>query len=394
MQNSLAIQIRTDICSQPEYREFISTTTDHEWKKLTKKSFANVLKGLECKDSNNPLALSELIDPECFLKKLKQQIVSKLTNYKYPQNYIFGCHISNKQLKTIKIGPVLFEHRFNWLDRFKSEKYVKLDIEFIKSKWQGNKPIQNPTDWLVKLQTDRFLQTIDKADYVCTVELNKPISHGIGRYYALNAARLALTTISLGFQTPSKALEHIYLNWDMNSTEQALFQMIDNNGGYESMRQHFPGGIKLLSLENWENLLEGMENKFKSTGEILSWFVNGARDPDSDISQERSIFHALLWYYKGCVEENNQMAIHHFLASLDSLSGQQSAKGIKEKLIEAGLSDQTIVNKISNMYSEVRSLLSHGKYDKLEQIYYDDRVYAEIGAKLSLIHALDDFHDC
>ena len=307
--NVMSNTYRDIIRSDSDFKDMDSRISDKDWGNILKKSYADSLVDFKLEEINQAIKVSEFIDPEEFYQELTKKIKLNVSQSQYPTQYVFGCHLSNKSMKPLAIGPVLFETRNDWLERIDRMDKSIIDTSLIRAEWEDQ-----DTDIISDKNHDsvEFLKTIGDANYVCTVNLKRSSSSETGRYIALKSARLALATIALGFNTPSRALNEMYLNWDERSTSRQLFLIGEYGNGYETNSQQYPGGIKHLSLDKWENLLEEMSNIFEASGRIITWFVNGA---DENSEQERELFHALLWFYQGCKEEDVHLAIHNFMSS-------------------------------------------------------------------------------
>ncbi|MDE2759520.1 MAG: hypothetical protein OXH90_04385 [Paracoccaceae bacterium] len=387
--DSLSKSLRNDICSDLNFRGLNARISDVEWKKLFEKSFADVLIDLRPKGKKQATNIGQNVDPIDFHQKLKKRIKEKVSMGQSPFQFLFGCHLCNRVLKPIEIGPVRFETRDDWLKRIDGIESTWLDIAFIRSKWQGNDQTIN-SDEKVAIHTDNLLLSIGDSKYVCSVDIKRPMFYGIGRHVALKAARLALTTIALGHSRPSRALRDMYLNWDEKSAQQILYRFDRHGNGCEFNNQQFPGGIKYVAHENWEKLLEEMAGIFNSVGEIITWFVDGDKDlTNSNTERNRKLFHALLWFYQGCCEEDVHMAIHHLMSSLESHPGKvkNKVKKIQTLMEQAGFNKKS-AEEISNLYRNVRSRLAHGNYNWMSQVPSDYRSKAEFAARICLQYNL------
>ncbi len=366
-----------------EFREHKNTFTNGEWQGIACQSLADVLLTYDEKKLKQVKKT-----PENFYYGLKETIKEKVAEFQEKQ-YVFGCHLSNIDLEPFIIGPVRIEPRLTWLDRStKEDKLGSIDVEVIRTKWCGEITDKKQNG---SIQTKAMLDTVGKAKYVCSVELNRSTGGIAGRFIALRVARLALTTIALGFLTPSRALEYIHLTWDEKYNIQHLYIYERNGNSYESNRSYYPGGIQYLSRDKWGTLQTEMSATFEAAGKVIAWYVEGSNDQPANLPKlNNHIFYAMLWFNKGCQEEDDQMAIHHFMASLDSLAGGKKGYGIKPLLENTGFSEDAI-KEIGNLYTPNRSRFAHGNPDRLGHVSINNRSKAEIGARVCLLYCLDRF---
>ena len=362
------------------FNDLNTTLEDIEWQGIVGESFTKVLTTYDEKK-----LVQARKDPENFYKELKS-VIKKEVSLFGERKYVFGCHLSMHDLDPIIIGPVRFELWLTWLKRIKEEgRLPSANNSYIQGKWYlDNSEIQHDTKALV--------DTVGKSKYVCCVDLNRPIGDIAGRFVALRAARLALTTIALSFSPVSRALEHMYLTWDEKSDIQYLFIIGQNDYGYETNKSRFPGGF-YHSRENWNILSRKMESVYQAAGQVIEWFVEGSKNNTNNYPKmKRALLHSMLWFYQGCQEKDFQMAIHHFMASLDSLT---TATSNYRKEIETLLGNKIfhpdLIKDIGKMYDKDRSNFSHGNHDRLGHISKIKRDKAEFSTRQCLGYCLHNF---
>ena len=355
------------------------TLEDIERKGIVGESFAKVLTTYDEKK----LELARK-DPENFYKEIKS-VIKKEVSLFGEKKYVFGCHLSMHDLEPIIIGPVRFEPRLTWLKRTKKEGRLPwADISYFQGKWD----LDNSE---MKENTKALVDSVGESKYVCSVDLKRSTGDIAGHFVALRAARLALTTIALGFPPVSRTMEHMYLTWDEKSDIQHLFIIGQDDYGFETNRSRFPGG-NYHSRQVWDDLSHNMEPVYQAAGQVIEWFVEGSKE--SKITKyplmKKTLLHALLWFYQGCQEKDFQMSIHHFMASLDSLANGNKRPGI-ETLLKNKKFQQELVDDIGKMYDKDRSRFSHGNHDRIGHISNTKRDKAEFATRKCLGICLHKF---
>lgn len=313
------------------------------------------------------------------------------------QEFAFGCTLfRNAAVKPFAFGPVRFEARLDWLARKHQEGAVSTVTRCrVERAWSGKALRKRKPSYDSIGETD-ILDVIGGCSFACSIETDG-LAAEAGRERALTAARLATAAIALLWQTPSKALEGINLQFDRSPHRRKALTFIPGKivlAG--SSWSHMPHGPWLKAGE-WEDFLKEDTDYFAVVGEILDYVVN----PTGSVARPRlmnTLAQALLWFHEGCREPVTLMAIVKFSASLDALACGRKSSGIR-RLINARLGIQdnmtirpdgpTLKQAIDEIYSDGRSRTVHGTNMKLGYDWMTTRSLAEQFGQLCLRASID-----
>lgn len=332
--------------------------------------------------------------------------------------YSFGCTLfSYDDIAPLDIGPVRFEPREVWLDRKASDgrwvrvgrdgrierfpqKVVdgpisKITHRRIIKKWQGKK--LNKRKSTADAHDEKFiLEAIGDCQYVCSTSVP---GFGVeaGLQKAVISARLALASVSLLWEMPSGALKGISLLVDrryqygttLSFTPDGLM-LVSRSG---SKRFHAPW----VSRDELEESISRLEANFLVAGEGIRAYL----DPAGCSKRKKvmnAIAHALLWFYEGCRETVDQIAIVKFSAAMEVLTGSFSRKGSQEairRLIEScfGIDENKIITRdgksmkeiVERIYKMGRTRMIHGENEALGNDWSVERASAEKLARYCLV---------
>lgn len=331
--------------------------------------------------------------------------------------YSFGCTLfSYDDIAPFDIGPVRFEPRKVWLDRKASdgrwarvgpggrierfsEKIADGPISSIThrraiQKWQGKK--LNKRKASADAHDEKFiLEAIGGGKYVCSV--NVPGFGGdAGQHKAVLAARLAQATVSLVWENSSMALDGINLLAERRKqhgitlafTSEGL--MLANSLG--SKRPHAPW----LKKEELEESISRFSDCFTIAGEAIGSYL----DPEN-IGRPilmNALAHSLLWFYEGCRETVDQIAIVKFAAAMEVLTGKLSRNGSQaaiRKLIGScfGIDENAVITRdgksvkqvVELIYKLGRTRMVHGENETIGHDWSIERAIAEKLSRYCLV---------
>ena len=364
--------------------------TDEEWNSTVRAAFGPPLAKID-------LAESFQSNAKTVLNEVKTAIAQKASQYGR-REFALGCTLfsNNTKVSPFAIGSVRFESRFDWLKRKHAEGEVSLiSRRRIEGTWKDKKLAKRRAS-RDSMHEKSILDAIGGAPYICSVSTSGFAKEaGLGK--ALTAARLALSSISLLWQTPSKVLDGFNLAYDRALVLQRALSFVPGTITLSGSKlSHLPHGPYLRPGE-WEKEFISSSDHFKVAGEILSYFVS----PLESASRPKlmsALGQALLWFHEGCREPVTLMAIVKFSASMDALGGGKRSGGIRRILnARLGIKDTdpirsggpTMKETIDRIYSEGRSRTIHGTNDKLGHDWSTVRALAEQFARLCLVACFD-----
>lgn len=367
--------------------------TDKEFVSLTRRAFGESLATIDLRDDSK-------IGAEKIYQNLKSKI-KKIVNRNEEREYVYGCNLfSNRDIDPFSIGPVRFENRHDWLDR----KVLEQDISSTSQKrilrsWNGEQLRKRKPSPESELESS-ILKAIDSCPYVCSIQ-TKSLGKEAGLEKAAMAARLAITSIALLWETPSRILEGFRLLQDSNSKQLVDLYFTPNTITLPGLRfSHMPHGPS-ISNEEWSEVVNNSPTHFEAAEEVISYYlcptINRKRDKLVTV-----LAHSLLWFSEACREPMALISIVKFAASLDSLANGKGVEAIC-RMINARLQmpgsrsifsgGPSVKSTIKKIYSQARSLTIHGANDKLGLDWSQTRSHAEWFARYSLISCLIWAHE-
>jgi len=361
---------------------------DNEWNRVVRAAFGPALAAID-------LSADLQINARSVLDDVKAAIANSMSAYGQ-REHAFACTLFSNEISPFSIGPARFEPRRQWLQRKFDEGGISTtSYQRIKKAWDGTR-LGKRKPSIDSTREDDVLATIGNAPYVCSISTDGFASEA-GTEKALTAARVALTSIALLWQTPSRALEGLNLSYDRTLHRRKTLSFVPGQIVLSSSQlSHMPHGPHLKAGE-WEQMLAERFDHFETAAEILEYFVS----PTGVVARPKlmnTLGQALLWFHEGCRETVTLMAIVKFSASMDALGGGHKAGGIR-KVITArlGLKDDdpirkngpTMKNSIERIYGQGRSQTVHGTNNKLGHDWSSMRTVAEQFARICLISCID-----
>ncbi len=363
--------------------------THAEWRSSTRHAFGPVLSAI---DLNVDLTLNA----KTVLAEVRAALIKRVAGYGC-RDFAFGCTLfGNTAIQPFTIGPVRFEPRLDWLERKHQDGEISaITRRRVEQAWTG-KYIGKQKLSYDSIGETGILDAVGSCHFVCSIATNGLASES-GREKALTAAHLATASISLLWQTPSRALEGMNLLFDSKLHQQSFLTYIPGKIVLAGSRlSHMPHGPWMKTGE-WETEFSNYNDHFAVVGRILEFII----DPTGDVSQQNmmnTLAQALLWFHEGCRETTSLMAIVKFSATLDALACGRRSDGIMQ-LIKARLGIQdcdqihpggpTLRQAVNKIYSDGRSRTIHGTNNKLGHDWTGTKGLAEQFARICLLLCID-----
>ncbi|MDP3750091.1 MAG: hypothetical protein Q8Q88_23955 [Phenylobacterium sp.] len=358
--------------------------TRAEWRASVRKSFGPALVSID-------LDIDPSTNADAVLATIKSDLSRQNADYGV-REYAFGCTLfGNTAIQPFSIGIVRFEGRSDWLDRKHRDGDIsKTARRRIERSWEGLRlRKRRPSRDSINERVVR--DTVEESPYVCSVLIDG-LAAEAGRDKALTAVRLAMAAIALLWQTPSKTLEGLNLNFDRIPHRQQTLIFLPGVMHSQSSWSHLPRSHWLRPGE-WEEIFSANAAHFRLVGEILACIVS----PTGNVSRPRmttALAQSLLWFHEGCRDPVSLMGIVKFSASLDALAMGGGAGGIERLVtarlgIESGIpirsNGPTLRQAVAQVYREGRSRTVHGTNSKLGHDWVGTRGLAEQLTRLCLL---------
>ncbi|ESX63542.1 hypothetical protein X760_00325 [Mesorhizobium sp. LSHC422A00] len=329
------------------------------------------------------------------LSNVRLFVEQSINREKLRYEHCFGCTLFSRLLiPDFAIGAVRFETRMRWLERKRAEGDISLTTyRRTKKVWSGSKIRARKSSFESMGESD-VLDAISDCPYVCSITTDG-YSLGLGREKALIAARLALTSIALLWQTPSKRLDGFNLAYDRTVHFQTAMAFHEGHILTSRTKIHLTVDGN-FSEEKWGSLVEERENYFSTAQEIIGYNLSLTDVPRANLV--RALFHAILWFHEGCRDRSPLIAIVKFAAAMDALACGGGENGIL-CLFSARLglkgdarvfSDgTTLKSAVSVIYGYGRSRTMHGSNERIGTDWSNNSARAEQLARLCLSSCME-----
>ena len=363
--------------------------TQSEWRASVRQAFGPALYSID-------LASDLSTNAETVLTDIKRALGKQLLGHGV-REYAFGCTLfQNTVVQSFPIGPVRFESRLDWLARKHLEGGISTTIRRrVEQAWKGKRLRKRKPSSSSFSETD-ILDSIGNCAFVCSVATNG-LAPEAGREKALTAARLAVATIALSWQTPSKALEGMNLLFDRTPHMQRALVFVPGRVVLAGSRWSHSLHGSILRSGEWERIFSEARDLFGVWGDVLNYVVS----PTGAVARPKmmnTLTQALMWFHEGCREPVSLMAIVKFSAVLDALACGKKAAGIRH-LVNMRLKIQdsapiradgpTLNRAIEEIYNYGRSRTIHGTNEKLGHDWSGTRGLAEQFARLCLLASVE-----
>ncbi|MFC3080121.1 hypothetical protein ACFODL_18620 [Phenylobacterium terrae] len=293
------------------------------------------------------------------------------------------------------IGPVTFEDTNDWLTRKTEERdLTPVTARRLRKTFRGGS-VAKRKPGASSVHELSIVSAIARAPYVASVRI-EGFGSDAGLEAAATAARLALVVVALQWPVASRALEGMRLRFDAKHYLQQAITFIPGRlviGG--SRLRGTPFGPS-INVEDWVAELPTAAPVFGAAGEAIG-LLTSIGDASPRLNLLRALVQALQWFYAGCREESDAIAVVNFMASLDALAGGTRAKGILE-LLEARFrlkrvdpihpGGPSFKSTVEELYNSGRSRLVHGTSEWIGHDFTERRALAEELARLALLECL------
>lgn len=316
----------------------------------------------------------DLIDPNADLDLVASHIIDQLKSSpkrsKGKIEFCFGCSLFKGAIpKQLRIGPVLFETREDWLERKYNEGAIpETTRRCVLDAWTALPPHERDSSQESRLNETVLGLSRDVA-FICSVTTNG-MAYQFARQRAQTTARLALVAIALLWERTSDALNEMNLVDDR--VARILHELAFEDGQIRRMgcRKNIVPGGQHLAQNEWENIQSEKKGYFQFIGEILNSIVDVVTAPRRP-QTAHVLTHALLWFHQGCREDLSAIAVANFASALDCLSMGDGREGIKQLIkYQLGLEkdqkiwkrkNQTVEQAVDEIYDHVRNGIIHGR---------------------------------
>lgn len=337
-----------------------------------------------------------VIDEQVFAAAC-DELASALSPAQTTDDMILGCWaLTGAGTEDIRIGPVRFVDRRLWLDEMAAGgRLSATSARRILARWDGRsiRPRKPTSDTVWERGT---IDAVGDTDTVCVVT-TAGLAHKVAEQKGLLAARIALTTLALHWQTPSKALERMGLLHDgpLYRRESIVF-----TGGGLFRTSTDSSGIKgHFITDEWREMRKTIDWLWGPVGEALTTYLQPSHSPVQPTVMN-ALFAALWWFHEASRERSPLIAIVKYFACLDALTGGNEDAGVRD-LIKARLgfnpddpltkNGKTVKQAVREMY-RARSLTIHGTNSLLGYDWVDSRGLAESIASHCLRSCCDWIH--
>lgn len=313
------------------------------------------------------------------------------------REHAFGVTLfGDSGVAPFSIGPVRFEEWDAWLTRKRADGGLSAITEQrLRHAWAG-KRLRKRKPSMAASQERNILGAMRRAPYVASVCI-EGFASSAGLEAAATAVRLAVTTVALLWPTPSRALAGMRLRFDPSHHIEEAVTFIPGRivaGGSRMRGTPFGPSLK---LDQWTSSQAAVEPVFSAAGDAIALLT----DPDDNpprVGILRALLQSLMWFYAGCRELNDPIAIVNFTASLDALAGGAQSQGILNVLKArlgwapeaAFYTDGTTLKQVvEKLYGEGRSQLVHGTSKRIGYDWAAERAQAESLADRALVACLE-----
>ena len=366
--------------------------TKEEWRLLAREELGPVL-------AKTKLSTPASEAAKHILKELTDRLDEKLKRL-LDQEYVFGATVfSELEIPSFQIGPIKFEPRHSWLSRKKDDGAVpEIVAKRVERVWAGARRPRSLKDPLSSIREKNIFDAVGPCAYVCSVKL-EGFGSRAGLQAAATAARLGLTCIALVFDKSSEALNRLRLRYD---GPLFLRHALHYSAGHLSLAGAevlgSPFGV-YIKADDWMNELAARQTFFRTAEEVLDFFLQPTvTSPRPKLVN--ALLQAMLFFYEGCREEDDQRAVVSFAAVLDALGKGKKTNGILSMLearlaikrtdhINARPESPTFENLMDKIYSDGRSRTIHGTSDQIGHDWSEARAQAQTVARLGLYACMD-----
>lgn len=313
------------------------------------------------------------------------------------REHTFGVTLfGNPGVAPFSIGPVRFEDWDAWLTRKRADGGLSATTERrLRKAWAGKK-LSERKPGMAASQERNILCAMRRAPYVASVWI-EGFASSAGLEAAATAVRLAVTTVAVLWPTPSRALEGMRLRFDPSHHTEEAVTFVPGRvviGGFRMRGTPFGPSLK---PDQWVSSHAAVEPIFSAAGDAIALLTNPDDNPPR-VGVLRALLQSLMWFYAGCRELSDPIAIVNFTASLDALASGAQSQGILDVLKArlgwapgaAFYADGTTLKQVvEKLYGEGRSQLVHGTSKRIGYDWAAERAQAESLADHALLACLE-----
>lgn len=358
-----------------------------EWRAQVRKAFGPALVQLDLDGS--------LEDNGRKLKKLVEDDLHTTPTVVSSRFMTIGCTLFDKPIaEPLVIGPVQFEPKSDWLTRAEKIEQIDKTSRARLTKAFAGRVLRPRKDPYLALYERSIIEVLQSAQLACTVETNE-LAPEMAQTRAIIGARLGQTAIALLWRTPSRTLEGFHLSVDHGYRQiRAIPFTVGNRmiGGARSKGS--PHGPH-IDPADWSKLANDARGFLDLAGHMIAcWTSTPAYDQASPLL--RKLAQSIFFFWEGCRDENDLMAIVKFTAALEALAKQNSsgiiglvAARLGKKADDKIAGDRTVRELVDLIYSSGRSRTLHGTNPDILHDWSDARALAESLARHCLVACMD-----
>ena len=313
------------------------------------------------------------------------------------REHAFGVTLfGNPGVETFSIGPVTFEEWSVWLARKKADGGFSAVTERRLRKAWGGARLSKRKPGIAAAQERNILSAMSRAPYVASIRV-EGFAASAGLEAAANSVRLAVTTVALLWPTPSRALEGMRLRFDPRHHAEEAVTFVPGRIVLGGARMRGTPFGPTINPADWAAGQAEVAPVLAAAGEAISLLTNPDDTPPR-VGVMRALVQSIQWFYAGCRELNDPVAIVNFGASLDALASGAGDQGILA-LLEArfGLKPSdpsypggpTVEATVKDLYGEGRSQLVHGISKRIGHDWTERRARIESLARQTLLACLE-----
>ncbi|MFN3224722.1 MAG: hypothetical protein ACE360_00535 [Hyphomicrobiales bacterium] len=294
-----------------------------------------------------------------------------------------------------EFGPATVLCRELWLEeQFTNNRVSKTTKRRLEKLWR-NESCRPRKPSLDAHSEQSIFGAVGEYQHLICIKL-QGFSRGFAEARAARIARLLLTTISLTWETPSRALKGLHIAYDdLPQSSRLLWLAGENHFSSSSSRLAHPFGPNVVGTD-WADVSSRFREAFEQASLVAEFIASVA--PGSERAEVlKKLDVALRWFEEGCRARDHLMATTHFAASLDTLAGGGRKNGIlallkarlgwdREMTIHAdGHKLSTVVGRI---YEDGRSRFTHGNTEMHYGDWLSSRAFAEFISRQALLSCL------
>ena len=367
-----------------------NTHTIKEWQGIVRAAFGPALVQLDYTDST--------VNAARVLKSIIEKDLSDHTIGHSKRGTALGVRLFSKPTEPpFSIGPVRFESKQIWLDRMLESGDITNVTHRRLSKAFSGRSLRKRKSSPDAAQEQSILSAIGNAPTVGTVITHR-LAPETRQRRAILAVRLALTSISLLWSTPSHVLDYFRISTDhgwriIRTVPVTPGPRLIGGSRIVGMPPGFP-----IDTEDWNQFANENRSFLCLSGEMIAcWTSKGAHEQASALLLGFS--QSLFFFWKACREESDVMAVVEFVAAIEALASGGKESGIVQLLAARLNMDEgdlfyqgnTLRQVIKKIYKTGRSQTIHGTNSEIAQDWSGVRALTESIARVAIVSCADWF---